>query len=213
MSKVFYEEFWETHMDGSLLGKFLSWLREEYWDQHFVQVALRHTQRGQVLEAGCGTALSSILVAERRGDQITGLDLSPIALILARQFAEKHRTPLPLVLGDMRRMPFPEKSFDVVWNSGTLEHYDEPIPILQEMWRVGKKVIAIFPERSLPFTILDWAIRPFSSKIRRSFLNGDEHFRTLREIRQIFERAGFRRVVVERIRCLGIFPYVAAIGE
>jgi SAM-dependent methyltransferase len=72
-------------------------------------------ERGPVLELGCGTGRLLLPIA-RAGARITGIDLS--AAMLARARARTVRLPLRrrpgAVLGDVRALPFADRSFGVV---------------------------------------------------------------------------------------------------
>jgi len=99
-------------------------------------------QGARVLEAGCGTGQTLSLFA---GDcETVGLDISPVALRLA----QKNCTDP--VLGSIFSIPFCDNSFDLVYNSGVIEHFPYPtnIAALHEMGRVLKpsgRMIAIVP--------------------------------------------------------------------
>lgn len=63
--------------------------------------------RGRVLEIGAGTGRIALpLIAA--GVNVVGLDLSGPML---RRFAEKSRTPVPVVQGDATRLPFRDRAF------------------------------------------------------------------------------------------------------
>jgi SAM-dependent methyltransferase len=70
----------------------------------------RWTHGGQVLDLACGAGRHAAEF-ERAGARVVGLDLSAAMLHRARS-----RTPLPLVRGDMRRLPFRPGSFEVAVN-------------------------------------------------------------------------------------------------
>jgi SAM-dependent methyltransferase len=76
-----------------------------------------------LLDVGCGDGLNTVILA-RLGARVTGLDISPAALELARRRAEINgvadRTNFicaPLELADLK-----PGSFDVVWGDGILHH-------------------------------------------------------------------------------------------
>jgi SAM-dependent methyltransferase len=68
----------------------------------------------RILDLGCGQGRHVIELA-RRGYEVTGLDLSPYLLGVARERAEAERLRLRWVLGDMRE-PLPEQRFDLILN-------------------------------------------------------------------------------------------------
>jgi SAM-dependent methyltransferase len=75
-----------------------------------VQRIAQWTHGGQVLDLACGAGRHAAEF-EHAGARVVGLDLSAAMLHRARS-----RTPLPLVRGDMRRLPFRPGSFEVAVN-------------------------------------------------------------------------------------------------
>jgi SAM-dependent methyltransferase len=95
-----------------------------------------------ILEAGCGTGQTLALLSCRH--TTTGLDISRAALNLARNTCKNP------VLGSIFEIPFKDDSFDLVYNSGVIEHFVDPanVDAVCEMARVTKpsgKVIIIVP--------------------------------------------------------------------
>lgn len=91
------------------------------------------TEPVRTLEAGCGTAYASTLLAQSPGvDASVCLDIDEDALREA-----KRRDPsLPAVVGDLTQMPFAEGAFSLVFNSSTVEHLPDPSIAVAEMNRV-----------------------------------------------------------------------------
>jgi SAM-dependent methyltransferase len=95
-----------------------------------------------VLEAGCGTGQTLALLSQRH--ETTGLDISRAALNLAQSNCKNP------VLGSIFKIPFQDNTFDLVYNSGVIEHFEDPINVaaIREMARVTKlagRVIIIVP--------------------------------------------------------------------
>lgn len=79
-----------------------------------------------VLEFACGSARTSLALAATRSDvEVILLDASTGALRFARHNARHCAGAVHLVRGDMFAPPLRPRSCDVVWNVGTLEHYDD----------------------------------------------------------------------------------------
>lgn len=100
--------------------------------------------RACVLEAGCGTGESLAVFQDATP---FGLDFSKEACGLA---SGQQRSVI--VCGDDRKMPFKDGSFDLVYNSGVLEHFPEheSAEMAREMLRVTKPggcVMIILPNR------------------------------------------------------------------
>jgi ubiquinone/menaquinone biosynthesis C-methylase UbiE len=68
--------------------------------------------RGQVLELACGTARNLPFYPD--DIQLTGLELSPVMLTIARKRAQELGHPADLRLGDVQALEFPDESFDTV---------------------------------------------------------------------------------------------------
>lgn len=93
---------------------------------------------GRVLDLACGAGRHLVALVER-GYPSYGLDLSPVMLDHARR-----RLPgVPMVLGDIRSLPFPDQSFAVVTSFftsfGYFESDTEDHRVLKEASRVLRK--------------------------------------------------------------------------
>ena len=89
-----------------------------------------------VLEAGAGPAFASSLLA--RADHVrlsVAVDLDREALLEAR----RRDSVLPVVVADLYHLPFRRESFDLAWNSSTVEHLDARNNALREMARVTRR--------------------------------------------------------------------------
>ena len=58
--------------------------------------------------------------------------------IEALREARRRDPALPVVVADLYHLPFPPESFDLVWNSSTLEHLDDMEAALAQMERVTR---------------------------------------------------------------------------
>ncbi len=76
----------------------------------------------KILDVGCGTGASTMVLAEMLPGDITALDLFPAFLeILEKTAAEKGRgESLTTCVGSMENLPFDENSFDVIWAEGSI---------------------------------------------------------------------------------------------
>jgi glycosyltransferase involved in cell wall biosynthesis/2-polyprenyl-3-methyl-5-hydroxy-6-metoxy-1,4-benzoquinol methylase len=72
-----------------------------------------------VLEVGCGTGYLSLELA-RRGRDVTGIDVSAVAVDIARRHAAG--TPARFEVASAVELPFPDSSFDVVFSVEVMEH-------------------------------------------------------------------------------------------
>jgi len=89
-----------------------------------------------VLDVGCGTGFATEgLLAHV--DTVHGLDQSVHQLEQAWTKFGK-RGPVRFARGDAERLPYKDDTFDIVWSSGSIEYWPDPVAGLREMRRVAK---------------------------------------------------------------------------
>jgi SAM-dependent methyltransferase len=89
----------------------------------------------RVLEVGCGRGSLSAYFSDAGWD-CTLLDLSPAAIELARNAFLSHGLKAQFDVGDCLALPYKEKSFDLIFSIGLLEHFDQIDAVIQEQVRV-----------------------------------------------------------------------------
>jgi SAM-dependent methyltransferase len=131
-----------------------------------------------VLEAGCGSGQTLRLFPP---DNTTiGLDISPRALVITRNNCSA------AILGDIFSIPLKDGSCDLVYNSGVIEHFRDPMNAraVREMARVTKKggyVIVIVPN-----TLCLWyRLGKFAAVALKSFKFGYEEDYSLSRLRSV----------------------------
>ena len=91
----------------------------------------------RVLDIGCGTGFATEGLLDHV-DRVYGLDQSPHQLEKAYAKFGKRDGPVTFHLGDAERLPFEDDTFDVVWSSGSIEYWPNPVDALRECRRVAK---------------------------------------------------------------------------
>ncbi|MDP1546675.1 MAG: class I SAM-dependent methyltransferase [Anaerolineales bacterium] len=91
----------------------------------------------RILEVGCGTG--AVLRELNTPAPLHGLDLEPASLTQCRI----HAPAASLTLGDAHSLPYPDKSFDIVYCHFLLLWVSDPLQVVREMARVGKTVLAL----------------------------------------------------------------------
>src|SRR5918997_3512777 len=77
--------------------------------------SLRLPVGARILEVGCGRGVALPPLAELcRPRELVGLDFDDALLAVARKRLHERAVEAQLVHGDVRAMPFPDRSFDVV---------------------------------------------------------------------------------------------------
>lgn len=143
----------------------------------------------RVLEVGCGSGCDLLQFA-KHGATATGVDIADMHLELARRRVGDRAT---VVKADMRRLPFPDASFDYVYSHGVLHHCSEPEQAAAEMLRVLRPggrlnihVYARYSECALVYRLkygTDWKLHVENST-RPVYLK----LYTAAEVRRLFPR-------------------------
>jgi SAM-dependent methyltransferase len=117
--------------------------------RRLIELIIQNCPRGgRVLEAGCGTAQLSIILADY-GFRVTALDLTDDVLEYARSRLHFKNLKLEFFRGDILELSslFKANAFDVICHSGVLEHFSdsEIIKSLSEQKIISKKTIFNIP--------------------------------------------------------------------
>lgn len=110
----------------------------------------------RVLEAGSGPAYASSLLS--RSEKVS-LSVAVDIDIEALREAKNRDPQLPAVVADLYSLPFAAETFDLVWNSSTIEHLGRPDVALAEMRRVTCRDGCVFvgvPYRRGPLGFQRW---------------------------------------------------------
>ena len=87
----------------------------------------------RIVDLGCGPGTDAVLL-RADGFDVIGLDLSTSMLAIARQAG------VPVMQGDLRRLPLRDAAVDAVWSSAALLHVprEQTVSTLQEWRRVTR---------------------------------------------------------------------------
>lgn len=117
----------------------LNWLQRQWHDRKWATIRSLVTQDNfapkSILEVGCSNGhLSELLHQEFPLAKVTGVDVYKPAIVEAM----KHYPHITFNVADAHKLPFPDKSFDLVVCSETIEHVVDPSQVIHEMTRVSK---------------------------------------------------------------------------
>ena len=100
-----------------------------------------------VLEVGCGAGVDLARFA-RGGALVTGVDLAPSAIELARANFEQQGLAGHFEVADGEHLPFPAGSFDLVYAHGVVQYIATPRALIDECRRVlrpgGQAVFQVY---------------------------------------------------------------------
>src|SRR4051794_39463325 len=105
---------------------------------HLVRLVDFDAWRGRaVLDVGCGAGVDLARFA-KGGAVVTGVDLTPAAIDLARANFEQRGLSGRFEVADGERLPFPDESFDLVFAHGVVQYTANPQGLVEECRRVLK---------------------------------------------------------------------------
>jgi SAM-dependent methyltransferase len=140
--------------------------------ERVVDLCLENGQADSFLDVGTGTGLFAEAFAGH-GLTVAGVDVNPAMLASARRFVPKgdFRT------GTAEALPYPDRSFDLVFLGLVLHESDEPLKTLKEALRVAWKRVGI----------QEWPYRD------QSFGPPLAHRLNPEDLAVLFQKAGFRK--------------------
>lgn len=137
-SKLTREQFADTYNLGwKILG-------EDKVEEQDIHLIIGHIPDGtrRILDAGCGEGTLATALS-KRGWEVTAIDCSDVALSLAKENAKSAGCNIECRQCFLESLPFPDKSFDIVVCSHTLEHVTDLNLAISELKRVCRKAIII----------------------------------------------------------------------
>lgn len=203
------KEFYE-HVDRSRYEEYAPWMKStlnfsSYPGQKVLEVGF-----------GMGTDLFQFACA---GSNVTGIDLSPTHLDIAKKRFSLYGRDADLRLADAENMPFDNETFDVVYSFGTLHHTPNANKAMGEIHRVlkpgGFAIIGVYHKYSafFLFHVLGpyfWYLRFLRESYRRTLsrIEHREHSDACPLVR-VYSRASLRRALKEfndvTIECVHIW--------
>lgn len=152
-------------------------------------------ERGSVLEVGCGGGHHSVNLA-KRGFDVTAIDISLNGLRAAKRLTEHERQNILFLCGDIKRLPFADKEFDICFCSLILHHFTALDNIIKELSRVTRKYFVAFEVNALDpisfmrFNVLNpvFGIKNISKNQRALFPKNLEN---------ILVQNGFKNIIIK----------------
>lgn len=154
----------------------------------------------RVLDVGCGTGVVTRLAAESTGVTVTGLDMTPGMLEVAKSV-----TPSDLSIewhqASADSMPLPDEAYDAVLCQLSLQFFPDRPAALGEMRRVltpgGRLVVNVPGKMPRIFEIIDGALERQVGPEAAGFVRAVFSLHDADEVRALMSDAGFRDVAVE----------------
>jgi SAM-dependent methyltransferase len=138
-------EYWDRHIHDLEITRhpvgsrgFFDDLDQYHFEKlhHLLRLVPFDGYRGRsVLEVGCGAGVDLARFA-RGGAEVTGVDLAPSAIALARANFEQQGLQGRFEVADGERLPFPDTSFDMIFAHGVVQYTANPGQLVAE-WGGG----------------------------------------------------------------------------
>lgn len=163
-TQQFYDQYWPKNVPRAATTR------------RYVFAVLPEGGFQRALDAGCGTGVCSLALAERASDVI-GLDISSRSLATLGQLAaQTGRRNIRVVQGSLLSTPLANESVDLVWSWGVIHHTSDPRRALAELVRVlrpgGTIILAVYRKSFLTplHEAIRWLCLRFPGPLRRPFV-------------------------------------------
>jgi ubiquinone/menaquinone biosynthesis C-methylase UbiE len=117
------------------------WPQMRFLRWYVARHALALQTEGEAVDLGCGPGDLVLLLAEEAPQlRVDGVDLSEEMLAEATRRAKAAglSSRVQFKKGDAARIPFPDRSLDLIVSTLSLHHWCDPVPVLDEIARVLK---------------------------------------------------------------------------
>ncbi|MBN1347900.1 class I SAM-dependent methyltransferase [candidate division KSB1 bacterium] len=142
----------------------------------------------KILEVGAGTGRDSLMLHEA-GATVYVLDYADNSLKIISRLCREKQLKIHLIQGDAFKLPIADDSFDIVFHQGLIEHFQDPLPILQENFRIlkpGGMLLVDVPQRYHIYTIFKHIL----IFLNKWFAGWETEF-TIGQLQALTKRVGF----------------------
>ncbi len=110
---------------------------QEFLEVPAMAAAMALPRQQRMLEVGCGQGIAlPPLFKWCKPKRLVGIDIDDRLIQSAQQRLRQRRVAAELYVQDVRKLPFPDQSFDIVIDFGTCYHISHRLKALKEIARV-----------------------------------------------------------------------------
>jgi ubiquinone/menaquinone biosynthesis C-methylase UbiE len=158
----------------------------------------------RVLDAACGTGIVARLARSRVGatGKVTGVDLNPGMLEVARRSSEQEAPSIAWLKGDLEALPFTAGEFDVVLCQQGLQFAANKAAVLGELHRVlregGRLILSVWRDlQHCPYMVaLTSALRDHVSPDASQRMSAPCSLASADQLKELMRQGGFQHVQV-----------------
>ncbi|MCM8827263.1 MAG: class I SAM-dependent methyltransferase [Candidatus Omnitrophica bacterium] len=138
--------------------------------------SLSNDLEGLILDLGSGLGNLATEIAKRfTKSEVWGLDISKEMLLQAESLAkEEDLSNLKFKLMDVHKLDFSPNSVDLIVSHGSLHHWESPVEVFREIYRVLKPsrfAFIVDLKRDAPKSLIEEITSFLTSKEKEGFLN------------------------------------------
>jgi 2-polyprenyl-3-methyl-5-hydroxy-6-metoxy-1,4-benzoquinol methylase len=137
----------------------------ELFERHvFAGTAEQAVRQWRVCDVGCGTGFLETILADRFGRWYS-VDATAAMIAIARQ--KLGQKPIFWALADAKRLPFPERSFDLVCSNAMLHHvhdYHEVVAGMVSLLKPGGRLFLGYEPNAIPYRLF-WPLLMLAAKL------------------------------------------------
>ncbi len=153
------EEIWIEHIRNTTVKDVINEYRNpSVFQRELVELIDKECVGNRsIIEVGCELGVTSLLLDDNFNKTL--LDLNPLAIDLTKEAHGKLNKKAHFIVADMFNMPVKDRQFDIIFNAGVIEHFDEceRVEAFKEYYRVMKNegvMFIAFPNHyTLPYRL------------------------------------------------------------
>lgn len=146
-------EYWDGYWESkNIISKIVDFMRVHYFAD-IPMYYIGNVKDKILLEAGCGSCETLVRIA-KKAKKVVGLDISKKSILVSKIKFGMNKIPkdkYSFVLGDIQKMTFKDNTFDITFNAGVIEHFDDdkinnkPVREMVRVTKNGGKIIILVP--------------------------------------------------------------------
>lgn len=180
-TKQHWDVFWSKEKKNKTIHKF------QFEKMRRVLGSLKNKK---VLEVGAGSGIDLLYLAKKYKIRAFYLDFSGKALEKFKKRMRKCSLKCKIIKADLRKIPYPDNYFDIVFSNGVLEHFKNPLKVILEQKRVLRKggLLVI----GVPYKYTLYTLKKLILISLNKWYAGWETQFTRKELQNLIQKAGMK---------------------